>query len=621
MSIPNALRFERGNHLSVIYKTTESGYADSQHHAVVQTDLNFNITGWNSVAEHLHGQPGAMGKNLFVLADLQFCNSSREELIKNLKEKGFWSGEVKYKRKDGKEFDLQASATYIINEYEEPVAVMIVSHIINDLKLKEQELLASESRFKALVNSLPDGVMMIGRDGKILNCNKRAAEIFGLSDDQVTGNSVTGHGWKAVRTDGSDFPQEQFPAVVSLQTGFPQRNVIMGVEKKDAGMVWISVNSEALIRPGEFEPYAVVVSFSDITRFITSEKALIKSNERFHYITRITSDAIWDIDLITNEIYRSEAFSRLSGYAPEEIGNNLNWWFDKIHPEDQARVKSKLEEIINAKEERWEDEYRFIYADGTYKILNDSGIILYNNGKAVRILGAIRDVTEEKRLKQQLAEEQEKKQKAVTCAALQAQEQEKARISRELHDNVNQILMSAKLYMETSRQTPEKSDALIQKAIEYQMLALHEIRKLSRSLSTPGITTTGIKDSIGDIVNNLRALQQINVEFTVDPEAENRLSDEQKLTIYRVVQEQSNNIIKYAQARNVKIDIKKADDKIFLTISDDGKGFDTQACQVSKGIGFINMNSRAIAVNGKFSVTSSPGNGCCIMLDFPLTLF
>lgn len=617
MNLPNALRSEKGNPLSVIHKATENGNAPSHHHAVVQTDLSFNITGWNAVAEHLHGQPGAMGKNLFVLTDLHFCNSNQEELIKNLKEQGFWSGEVKYKRKDGKEFDLHTTATYIINEHEEPVAVIIVSHITNDIKLKEQELLASESRFKALVNTLPDGVMMIGTGGKILSCNKRALEIFGFSDDKMTGKTVTGHGWKAVRTDGSAFPQEQFPAIVSLQTGFPQRNVIMGIEKPGAELVWLSVNSEALIRPGEFEPYAVVVSFSDITRFITAEKALLRSNERFHYVTRITSDAIWDFDLTTNVIYRSEAFCRLSGYAPDEIGNNLNWWFDKIHPEDQARVKSKLEEQIAAKKERWDDEYRFVYADGTYKILNDSGIILYHEGKAVRILGAIRDVTGEKLLMKQLAAEQEQKQKAIAFAALQAQEQEKARISRELHDNVNQILMSAKLYMETAIQTPEKSNTLLEKAIEYQLLALQEIRKLSRSLSTPGIKTAGLKDSISDIVNNLRALQQMTVEFTFDPELEQKLTDEQKLTIYRVVQEQSNNIIKYAGAGRVEIDIREKQGRIFLSISDNGKGFDMKADQITNGIGFINMNSRAAAINGKFSVAASPGKGCRIELDFP----
>jgi PAS domain S-box-containing protein len=392
----------------------------------------------------------------------------------------------------------------------------------------------------------------------------------------------------------------------------------------------LSVNSEALIKPGSFEPYAVVVSFSDITDFITTEKELLRSNERFHYVTRITSDAIWDIDLSTNEIYRSENFCRLSGYTPDEIGSNLNWWFDKIHPEDQERVKRKLDEELYLKNERWEDEYRFEYADGTYKVISDSGIILYKEGKPVRILGAIRDITEEKMLKKQLADEQAQKQMAVTQAALKAQEEEKTRISRELHDNVNQILMSAKLYMETAQQSPDKAELLLDKAVEYQLLALHEIRKLSRSLSTPGITTAGLQDSVGDIVHNLRALQQVSVDFIFDARLEERLNEEEKLTIYRVIQEQTSNIIKYAAATSVKIEVKAEDifedntgereikSQLILVIEDNGKGFDTSVNQYKKGIGIINMNSRAQAHGGTLTITSSPGNGCLLELRFPL---
>ena len=617
MSKPNPLRSVAAEHLSVIHKAVVPQNIGVNHHVVIQTDLSFNVTGWNTVAEELNGRPGSMGKNLFEVVDIEFTNGTREEMMVLLSKRGFWSGEVRFTRFDRQQFDLHTTATYIINEKEEPVAIMIVSHIISDIKLKEQQLEAAETKFETLINTLPDGVMMLDAGGRITTCNKRSAEIFGLTSDQVLGHSVIATTWKAIKPDGTPFPAQQFPAVVSLQTGFPQRNVIMGIEQPGGNLIWLSLNSEALLKPGEFEPYGVVVSFSDISNLITAQKELLKSNERFHYVTRITSDAIWDFDLNTHEIYRSENFCRLSGYAPEAIGSNLNWWFDKIHPEDQERVKRKLDEQLLLKNERWEDEYRFEYADGTYKVLTDSGIILYKEGKPIRILGAIRDITAEKRLKQQLADEQAQKQKEITHAALQAQEEEKTKISRELHDNVNQILMSAKLYMETARQSPEKADILLEKAVEYQVLALHEIRKLSRSLSTPGITTAGLQDSIGDIVYNLQALQQIKVDFVFETSLEERLNVDEKLTIYRVIQEQTNNIIKYAAATEVKIRVKSKDNIVNLLIQDNGEGFDSSVNQYKKGIGIINMNSRASAHGGKLSITSSPGNGCRVELHFP----
>ncbi len=588
-----------------------------QHHAVIQTDLQFNITGWNKTAETLHGQSGMMGKNLFSLVNIDFINSSRGELIASICDNGFWSGELVFHHVNGQRIYFRATATSFIDQAGKPLAVMIIGHIINDIKHKERQLEAIEEKYEVMISTLPVGVMMIHADGTIATCNKRGAEILGLTMEQVLGKAVDSNAWNAIKPDGSLFPVNQFPAIVSLQTGFPQRNVIMGLEQPGGMLVWLSVNSEALIKPGEFEPYAVVVSFSDISNFMMTEKELKKSNERFYYVTKVTSDAIWDLDLTTNEIYRSGAFSRLSGYSTEEIGANLRWWFNKIHPEDQERVKRKLDEELSQGNTRWEDEYRFEYADGSYKVLNDSGIILYKEGKPVRILGAIRDVTEEKELRKQLIDEQAAKQKAITQAAIQAQEEEKTKISRELHDNVNQILMSAKLYMDTAKRVPTDAALLLDKAVEYQLLALHEIRKISRSLSTPGIATTGLQDSISDIVYNLRALQHLEVEFLFDKSLEQQLQEDEKLTLYRVIQEQTSNIIKYAEATRVSIEVALCDQTVKLAILDNGKGFDSAVG--SKGIGMINMNSRATAHNGSLLVISAPGEGCKIELSFPLS--
>ena len=619
MSKLNTARSGGTGHLSVIHKaslTTSTGI-DSMDDAVLQTDLDFNITGWNSAVEALHGQPGAMGKNLFNLIDIDFLNDNVHHVRKHLSANGYWTGEVLFKRYDGQQIYFRTTVTYIIDEKGKPMAVMIVCHNINDVKIKEKELDAAKKKYDILMNTLPQGVMMINADGKIEACNKRGAEIFGLSEDEVLGKVLASPSWKAIKPDGSVFPLTEFPAVVSLQTGFPQRNVVMGIQQPDDTLVWVSVNSEALIQPGEFEPYAVVVSYTDITESKKTEEELKRSNERFYHVAKVTSDAIWDVDLSTNKIYRSGAFRRLSGYASEQIDSNLNWWFYKVHPEDRERVKNKLNQHIEKGMERWDDEYRFECADGSYKSLFDSGIILYKAGKPVRILGAIKDLTEQRRLEKQLMDEQVQRHKAITQATIAAQEQEKTNISRELHDNVNQILMSAKLFMDTAKRIPEQSSELLDKAIEYQLLALQEIRKLSKSLSTSNVKTVGIKESIGDIVNNMKLLQQLDVQLIFNERVEDKLSDDQKLMLFRVIQEQTNNIIKYAEARSVQIMINETNNMVRLVISDDGVGFDTSN-KNTKGIGFINIISRADVYNGKINIVSSPGHGCTLEICFPI---
>lgn len=618
MNTPNALRVGTPDYLSVIHKASfiKGNKPVEMQDIVLQTDLSFNIIGWNAAAERLHGRPGGMGRNIFDLVDISFIEGDLEQLRMDLRHNGSWSGEVFFKRYDGRTIHFHTTATYIMGPDSLPAAVMIVCHDITDVKKKEQALAAAEKKYEILMNTLPQGVMMIDRDARITACNRRGAEIMGLKEEEAIGKSITNPAWNMVKPDGSPFPFSELPAMVSLQTGFPQRNVVLGLNQPNGMQVWISVNSEALIKPGEFDPYAVVFSYSDITDSVFTEKELKKSNERFYYVSQITSDAIWDVDLETKVIYRSEAFCRLSGYNREEIGAHLDWWFNLVHPDDRKRVKRKVNMHIEKGLERWEDEYRFQCADGSYKYLYDSGIILYRNGKPVRILGAIRDLTERKKLEKQLLDEQVQRHKEITQASLAAQEQEKSNISRELHDNVNQILMSAKLFVDTAKRTPDQATELLDKAIEYQLIALQEIRKLSKSLSTSHIKAVGLKDSVTDIIQSMKLLN-LDVHFIFNNNVEEKLSDEQRLMVFRIIQEQTSNIIKYAEAKTVEIMINEMNDMVHLVISDDGVGFDPDDHN-EKGIGFINITSRAEAYNGKVNIIAAPGSGCTLELCFPL---
>lgn len=606
--------------LTVSHKTGDE-LTNLLHHlpdAVIITDLSYTITGWNDAAEKLHGLPGAKGKNLFQLIKIDLLDSTIETINAELLSRGTWEGEVIYHRHDGGKYIFKTSATAILDNNNIPISIIFVNHNITKIKSTEKKLAEAEATYEKLVNTLVDGVIMLDKEGKVTTCNKRASSILGINEIDLLGKELGDSSWNAIKGDGSPFPWYEFPAIVSLQTGFPQRNVKMGINLPNGLFVWLLMNSEALIRNGEFDPYAVVVSFSDITDSVNREEELRRSNERFFYVSKITSDAIWDIDLATKQIYRSETFYELSGYSREEIKPDLDWWFNKIHPRDRERVKNKVQEHIQNGQERWEDEYLFRCADGTYKFLLDSGTILSRHGKPVRILGAIRDLTEKKKLEQQLLQEQEQKHKAVSQASIAAQETERSNISRELHDNVNQLLMSAKLFMNAAQTDSQKSHEHIEKAINYQLMAVEEIRKLSKTLNTSLVKIIGLSRSIDDIIINMKAFQQIETNFQYDSKLDKLLSDDQKLMIFRILQEQTNNIIKYANAKNVIITLKEENNKVYLSISDDGKGFD--ASVQSKGIGFINIDNRVDAFGGEMELISSPGNGCTIRINFPLTL-
>ncbi|PJF25267.1 MAG: hypothetical protein CUN53_13660, partial [Phototrophicales bacterium] len=128
-----------------------------------------------------------------------------------------------------------------------------------------QQLMDSEDRYRSVVSALSEGVVLQAKDGTIQASNQAAERILGLTVDQMMGRTSLDPRWRAIHEDGTPFPGETHPAMVTLRTGEPQSNVIMGVHHPDDTLVWISINSHPLTRPGETQPYAVVTSFTDIT--------------------------------------------------------------------------------------------------------------------------------------------------------------------------------------------------------------------------------------------------------------------------------------------------------------------------------------------------------------------
>lgn len=121
----------------------------------------------------------------------------------------------------------------------------------------------SEARYRSVVEAMTEGVVLQSRDGTILACNSSATRILGLTEGQMKGRTSHDPRWRSVRADGSAYPGEEHPAMVTLRTGTPIREAVMGVHKADGTLTWIEINTEPLFEHGDPTPHAVVASFSD----------------------------------------------------------------------------------------------------------------------------------------------------------------------------------------------------------------------------------------------------------------------------------------------------------------------------------------------------------------------
>ncbi|TDD98601.1 PAS domain-containing sensor histidine kinase [Flavobacterium cellulosilyticum] len=128
-----------------------------------------------------------------------------------------------------------------------------------------------------------------------------------------------------------------------------------------------------------------------------------ESNERYDIVSKATSDTIWDWKILEDKMIWNKGIEKLFGYKQDQIGESSKWWFDKIHPEDSIKMSIKLYSFIEQKTEKWQDQYRFKCADGSYKYVLDRGFILKDEeGKSVRMIGAIQDITKQKIEEQRL---------------------------------------------------------------------------------------------------------------------------------------------------------------------------------------------------------------------------
>ena len=388
--------------------------------------------------------------------------------------------------------------------------------------------------------------------------------------------------------------------------------------KKNGDEVYVEVRANDFIYNDQM---ARLVMITDVTAVINAEISLKKTNEeyrlaneRYDIVANATHDLIWDWNLENNEVYRDpKGLLKVYGATNNEDIKHINDWLERVHHEDLPGVQNVILRIVNAKDENIFDvEYRFKRENGDYAYIYDRGYILRNkDGKAYRMIGAAQDVTEKKRLEEELLNQQ----KAITQATISTQEKERTEISKELHDNVNQVLTTTKLYLDLAIANPELKDELIAKSSKNIISVITEIRKLSQSLMIPSLEDLGLLDSIEDLVESINATKKIHAVFVHEKIDESVLSENQKLTLFRIAQEALNNIIRHANATRTTIELSNNKNRVQLIIKDNGQGFD--AFSTKKGAGLNNIRNRVYLLSGHLTINTHPGKGCTLVVELP----
>jgi signal transduction histidine kinase len=193
---------------------------------------------------------------------------------------------------------------------------------------------------------------------------------------------------------------------------------------------------------------------------------------------------------------------------------------------------------------------------------------------------------------------------------------ERSDLGKELHDNVNQLLVASRLYLDIARKDKAHREMYLSRSSEYTLSAIEEIRKLTKGLINDVIMNLGLCDAIHTITQDIMEVYPMKISCKMNNKIHSKVSAKFNLNIFRIVQEQLNNIIKHAKASIVKIALSQNKTAILLTISDNGSGFDPT--KKRNGIGIANIKSRAEFYKGRAQFVSQPGKGCVLTVTFPV---
>jgi PAS domain S-box-containing protein len=584
-----------------IVETANEGIwlVDSKHHTLFVNQL---------MAEMLGYEPEEMlGRNAFDFHFPEDLNRTRQALERRR------SGvsehyDSRFRRKDGSELWVQIAATPIIKVNGEFDGSLAMMNDISERRRAEAALHESEERLHLAIQA--GGMYAYEWDPLTDRVTRSAQCINILGNDeplQITRRELI------ARVHPDD--REQVAASSSQVTPeHPNNQFAYRYLRLDGSVIWLEKSGRAFY-DDQGRMLRMIGVIADITARKHAEEALRESEERFRLVASTAPVLIWMSDTSKLCTYFNKYWLDFTGRPMEsELGNG---WAEGVHPED---FKTCLETYTKAfdRREDFRMEYRLRRYDGEYRWVLDIGLPRFNHdGSFSGYIGSCMDVTERKLAEEALS--------SVSRRLIEAHEEERTRIARDLHDDINQRLALVAISLEQVEQlehSPSKSVAEGSSQLHEIGQRISEIsadiQALSHRLHSPKLEYLGIVTAARSFCKEFSEQHKVEIVFAND-DISHTVPREISLCLFRVLQEALQNAVKHSGVRLFKVELRNAPDAIHLTVRDSGSGFDLEEATKTSGIGLISMAERLKLVDGQLSIDSQPNRGTTIRARVPLS--
>jgi PAS domain S-box-containing protein len=463
----------------------------------------------------------------------------------------------------------------------------------------------NDASFQLVADSLPLLVWIAGTDKQCTYFNKPWLDFTGRPLE-----SELGYGW----TDGV-YTDDLQHCLDTYSHAFDRREPFLveyRLRRHDGEYRLILDNAAPLFYPdGVFAGY--IGACIDVTEFRRAEAERNVANERLHLAMESGKSVGWDWDLKTNRDTWFGDLPTIFGIPSNIHVGHVDDFRRKVHPEDRGLV---WKSVKTAMEDRspYAAEFRIVWPDGTVRWVSARGQFSYSpDGDPERMLGVAVDITERKLAEEALS--------SVNRRLIEAQESERARIARDLHDDIGQRLallaMSVGQLKErlpgSTHETRSRLDALQQQTTEL----IADVQALSHELHPPRLLNLGIAEAIRGFCGDLSVQKNVEIDFREENDP-GSVPPDVSLCLFRVAQEALHNAVRHSRVRHFTVHLRGTGDAVHLTIRDEGVGFDVDAASRGRGLGLTSMKERLKLVGGELSIESQSTRGTTVSARTPV---
>jgi PAS domain S-box-containing protein len=454
--------------------------------------------------------------------------------------------------------------------------------------------------FRTLVDQSNDAIEVVDPQTlRFLDVNETACRVLGYAREEL----MT---LKVLDIDPTVDPSMKAGIESELRhSGFAIRE---GLHRRKDGSTFPVELSMKLVQLDR--PY-VVVAARDITERKRAEEAPKESETRFRLVADTAPVMIWMSSTDKLCSYFNKPWLDFTGRSIEqELGNG---WADGVHPEDLRRCLDTYGQSFDRRQE-FSMEYRLRRHDGEYPWILDIGVPRFNqDGSFAGYIGSCLDVTQRKQAESVLT--------GLSRKLIEAQDQERARIARDLHDDIGQRLaLLAVGFDQIQQDAPALPPEALNQMSELRKQTVElstDVQTMSHALHAPKLEYLGLVSTMRIICSEFGERQRVEIDFS-SHDVPTSLSQEISLCLIRVLQEALQNAAKHSGVRHAEVELRGTPDEIHLRVRDLGKGFDLNAAMQGRGLGLTSMQERVRLLNGTVLIQSEPMGGTTVQVRIPV---